>query len=446
MGGFRSLLGAKDELVCRPEDTVSRPSAAWPPLDSLGAPAQLGISTDELAVASSLSAVATADREALAAAFGHLAESPEPGAKDYSSLTRLPAGHHNNDPSLNPLRLALNDKDLTQEDRASLLLRYRNEQAVMSDFGTLGSMQMNAPSMPAYAGDKNRGLQVPLVEKMVGDPAMQEMMERLSDRISGVPPEELDIASIFADVQADARNLATPDLCYLENSPESNLFALQAMATLFNAHKFKDHQLPPQLREAVDPVLWEKITAASDAVYNSQSGDAAVMSHGSQAAPRQDGQPFSIDNNFHFFSHAYLTANLVHEHGLSPNAAEATSGLLGSQYELQGENLVEDSGNSALKDVLMNAEGARFGTDLIKSPSTDLPEKFDGPAEDRSIGDTRQESYSDAVKRIIAESADRSTRAQLKAAAGGFLGRQMQTNIQMNEDSKLPVRASPRHQ
>ncbi len=68
------------------------------------------------------------------------------------------------------------------------------------------------------------------------------------------------------------------------------------------------------------------------------------------------------------------------------NDAEAISGFVGAQYELMDHSLSENAGNSGLKDILVNAEGARFGTSLMSEPDTLLPGQYDGPVpEDRSI-------------------------------------------------------------
>ena len=117
--------------------------------------------------------------------------------------------------------------------------------------------------------------------------------------------------------------------------------------------------------------------AGNDLSY-ARSDLPAVMSHGAIAGREGDAK-FSADHNFHFFSHAYLTASLIGEHGVDPHNAEAISGLVGSQYELQDYSLQEGSGNSGIKDILMNSEGAAFGASLLEKSSTALPGKTDGP-------------------------------------------------------------------
>ena len=70
---------------------------------------------------------------------------------------------------------------------------------------------------------------------------------------------------------------------------------------------------------------------------------------------------------------------------LRARRAQATSGFIGAQYELLPSSFGENSGNSGLKDILVNAEGAAFGSDLMRDASTELPGMTDGPAlEDRS--------------------------------------------------------------
>ena len=137
----------------------------------------------------------------------------------------------------------------------------------------------------------------------------------------------------------------------------------------------------------MSPELWAQIDAAGTALATSGSADASVMSRG--VAPKHvEGQDFTSDRNFHFFSHAYLAANLQHEHGVAPHQARATSGFIGAQYELLPSSFGENSGNAGLKDILVNAEGAAFGSSLMRDADTALPAAADGPAlEDRSWED-----------------------------------------------------------
>ena len=73
---------------------------------------------------------------------------------------------------------------------------------------------------------------------------------------------------------------------------------------------------------------------------------------------------------------------------MAPGRAQATSGFIGAQYELLPTSFGENSGNAGLKDILVNAEGAAFGSDLMRDSGTVLPSMTDGPAlEDRSWED-----------------------------------------------------------
>ncbi len=76
-------------------------------------------------------------------------------------------------------------------------------------------------------------------------------------------------------------------------------------------------KLPPELASKIPPELWKKINDAGEALANSESPNAAVMSHGVKAKP--GGGNFTADHNFHFFSHAYLTASLIKNHGVPPD-------------------------------------------------------------------------------------------------------------------------------
>lgn len=56
-------------------------------------------------------------------------------------------------------------------------------------------------------------------------------------------------------------------------------------------------------------------------------------------------------------------------------------------YEATGPGRSEQKGNAAMKDVLMNAEGAEFGIALMNDPATTLPGMCEGPVlEDRTLG------------------------------------------------------------
>ncbi|MGN6109833.1 MAG: hypothetical protein ACTHU0_32295 [Kofleriaceae bacterium] len=304
--------------------------------------------------------------------------------------------------------------------------------------------------MPAYASGDKRGMHVPLYEKLASEPKMQQMMTRLATRISSADPDKLDVAEIWNATQQDARMLSADDpwAAASANTPKSNVMALQAMATLMNAQKFnnKDHPLPKEIADKLPPELWKKIDAAQGAMLHSKSPKAAVMSHGVQAEPPKDAtKPFSIDNNYHFFSHAYLTASLAHEHGVRPHQAEAISGFIGAQYELLPGSLGEHSGNSALKDVLVNAEGARFGTSLLSNPATLLPGMYDGPPpEDRSIPNVKIKNLPPGVKRISDDASDMSTSHMILKGLGGALQNDVDSKLKIQEETGLPVGGTPR--
>ena len=230
-----------------------------------------------------------------------------------------------------------------------------------------------------------------------------------------------------------------------DDTAESNLMALQAMATLENIGKFGKKGLPPELAAKMPPGLITQIDAAEKAFAHSRSKDAAVMSHDVPGGNMGDGSPFSIDNNLHFFSHAYLTASLVKEHGVNPWQAEAMSGFVGSQYELADYSLKEGSGNSGLKDILSNAEGAAFGTALVGTPRTALPGKFEGaPVENRSHADFP------SLSALPPDAASTSKEAQDLSKSGlfwstiqGTLGRKIDQDVKQQGDTGIPPAPSP---
>lgn len=287
-----------------------------------------------------------------------------------------PAGYTNEDPALDPVRNALNDPKLSHEQRAQMMLDYRNAQAErMSVNGdtawAMKEMAQGSPDAPVHLDGPTKGSHMPLYQKLGEDPDMQVLMGKLATSISSQDPAKLDIQKIFAEVQQNALDIDARD-----PHRDRNLMALQAMATLVNVGKFdpqnKGNQPPPEILEKLPPGLYEQIKAAGGALAGSTSPNAAVMGRG-----QTDANAF--DNNAHFFTHAYLTGSLVKEYGLSPKDAQAMSGMIGAQYELLPTSLYEGSGNAGLKDILMNAEGASFGSDLVSGKRPALPGQMEGP-------------------------------------------------------------------
>lgn len=287
----------------------------------------------------------------------------------------------NRDRRLGRARSQLNDESLSTADRVRTLLRYRNGLLPSLDVGSMLQMRDNDPSMPVYGGGDNPGMVQPLYEHLGQDQDQQALMADLCERILAGDASELDIESIWEGTRASARSGGDPG----QSEADSDLSALRAMATLANYYKVgRDGQGRADLPEGVSEDLWSKIDAAGTVMATSTSPAAAVMSRG-KAPKHNEGDDFTSDRNFHFFSHAYLAASLQHEHGVAPRRAQATSGFIGAQYELLPSSFGENSGNSGLKDILVNAEGAAFGSDLMRDASTELPGMTDGPAlEDRS--------------------------------------------------------------
>lgn len=296
-------------------------------------------------------------------------------------LKRMNGGFGNSDLRLARSRRQLNDASLQPVDRAKTLLNYRNSLLPSLDASSMLKMRDNDPSMPVYGGGDRPGMVQPLYEQLAQNPSAQRLMADLAQRITQADPQSLNIHEVWDDTRAQAqqeRALETPNA-------DSDLDALRAMATLANYYKVgRDEHGKAQLPEGISEELWKQIDAAGTVLATSSSPDAAIMSH--DVAPEHiEGQDFTSDRNFHFFSHAYLAAALQHQHGVAPGRAKATSGFIGAQYELRPSSFRENSGNAGLKDILVNAEGAAFGSDLMRDSSTKLPEAQDGPAiEDRS--------------------------------------------------------------
>lgn len=313
------------------------------------------------------------------------------------------------------------------------MLEYRDKQLARVDFGAMRAMQRNDPSYPLFGSGREKGMHMPLYDKLSKDPKMQAMMGDLADRIAATDPKNLDIQAIWAQTQAKARELSSEK----EDTPGSNLLALQAMATLSNYYKFEDDngKLPPELEGKIPPELWKKIHSAGKTLTHSESPDAAVMSHGVQAGPGKGN--FTADHNFHFFSHAYLTASLIKEKGISPHQAKAMSGFIGAQYELTPGSLREGAGNSGLKDILMNAEGASFGETLMSKPCTALPGKDEGPSvEDRSIPNLKE--LPPAAQKIADDANDLSKWNLFWHLLGGSHGNKFDMDWHLYEETGIP--------
>lgn len=367
----------------------------------------------------------------LAMSLGHLA--PPAAACGPGAATAATGISRSEQLGLDSVRTKLNDPTLSPSERAAAMLAYRNQQLALVDLGAMQTMQGNDPSWPLYGSGADKGLAMPLYEKLGQDPDMQALMNDLADRIIASDADQLDIYQIFGDTQAKAGALAGPQ----GDAADANLAALQAMATLMNYYKIEqDPNGAPILPLGVDPALWAKIEQAGNALTDSKSPRSAVMSHGLQAGP-EAGKNFAADNNFHFFSHAYLTASLIHEHGVQPHQAEAMSGFIGAQYELMPASLREGSGNSGLKDILMNAEGAAFGADLMAAPETCLPGLYDGPLpEDRSFAWLRK---LDPETRAVADAAgDLSMSGLLWSALQGANTNKVEMDLEIMRQTGLP--------
>jgi len=339
--------------------------------------------------------------------------------------------------SLSPLRDALNKKSLSPGDRAALMLDYRDKQLAQVDVGAMFKMQGNDPSFPLFGSGQNKGMHMPLYSQLGNSPSMQSMMRDLTDRILTADQKTLDIQAIFAETQKKARELSGAD----DNTADSNLLALQAMATLSNYYKARgpDGKLPPELAGKVPPELWKKINDAGEALTHSESPNAAVMSYGVQAKPGHGN--FTADHNFHFFSHAYLTASLIKQHGVLPHQAKAMSGFVGAQYELQEASLKEGAGNSGIKDILMNAEGAAFGESLMKRPCTSLPGQNEGPGvEDRSINNLRE--LPPDARATAEDAADLSKSNLLLHLLRGANRNKMDVDMKVFEETGIPPQPS----
>lgn len=295
------------------------------------------------------------------------------------------------DPSLLPFYNLLNDPTIEPATRAQTMLEYRNLKLAQADLSTLLSIAAGEDGMPLSLSSETQGTHFPLFERLGQDPAMQRLVLDLSERALSMPPDGVDIQALWDGTRASAELLAGPDA-----TDDASMMALQAMATFMNTQKFDKASkfpvdsatgLPTGLPEGVSPELWQTLSSASRHVANAPSPDAAVMSHGVDAGKVRGDIPFTADNNYHFWTHAWVSASLQAEQGLSAEQAEAISAVAGAQYELRPSSFREEHGNAGLKDILVNAEGAAFGSDLVRDPAAALPGQDQGPPYDvRGLG------------------------------------------------------------
>lgn len=295
------------------------------------------------------------------------------------------------DPSLLPFYDLLNDPTVAPATRAQAMLEYRNLKLAQADLGTLLAIGAGRDGLPLSLSSDTQGTHFPLFERLGQAPVLQQLVRDLSERALSMPPDEVDIQALWDGTRSSAETLAGPGA-----SEDASMMALQAMATFMNTQKFDKESkfpvdpatgLPLAMPEGVSPELWQTLSGASRHVANAPSPDAAVMSHGVDARKVQGDIPFTADNNYHFWTHAWVRASLQDEQGLNAEQAEAISAVAGAQYELRPGSFREEHGNAGLKDILVNAEGAAFGSDLVRDPAAALPRQDQGPPYDvRGLG------------------------------------------------------------
>ena len=130
------------------------------------------------------------------------------------------------------------------------MLEYRDKELVGVGIGAMLAMKGNDPSYPMYLSgtDHEKGLHLPLYQKLGKDSDMQVMVGDLSDRIidqsENTLDGKLDIEQIWASTQAKARLIEgdKQQMTLADNTNETNLMALQAMATLGNYQKMRDQK------------------------------------------------------------------------------------------------------------------------------------------------------------------------------------------------------------
>ena len=345
------------------------------------------------------------------------------------------------DPALLPFYELLNDPSVAPAARAEAMLSYRNQKLAKAPLAALTAIAAGDDDMPLSLESDREGTHYPLFERLGQDPEMQQLVLDLSQRALAMPAEEVDIAALWEGTRASASALAGP-----ERTDEASMMALQAMATFMNAQKFAKPEkfpvdpetgLPATMPEGVSPELWATLDAANAHVAGAPTPDAAVMSHGVNAR-KAEGAPFTSDNNFHFWTHAWVSASLQAEQGLSAEQAEAISAVAGAQYELKPGSFREEHGNAGMKDILVNAEGAAFGSDLVRDPNASLPGQDAGPPYDvRGLG---KMSALDPATDAVLQQADLGTLdGMLDAILDGVLRNDQATGAAERSSAGIPT-------
>lgn len=276
------------------------------------------------------------------------------------------------DDALMPIEEALNDPSLSHAHRTDLVARYQDRMSARLPWTDIAWEAAGSDFPLSRSGFG------PHLAESLDSPQFRMLLDSLNSRASSAPSDQLNIEELWGGVRDDAAALYGDG----EVGPGTDLEALRAMALVQNARRVPIDGLDARQQDVLaqtERTYW--------AFRNSMNPEAAVQSRGAAPSAKGFPQERSDDHNFHFFSHAFVAADAVRERGLNIDEARAWSGFVGAQYEFRSEGLSEKGGNAALKDLMMNAEGAAFGASLMLDPSTPFPGMCSGPLlEDRSMG------------------------------------------------------------
>jgi len=272
--------------------------------------------------------------------------------------------------ALKPLFNALNDDALNIDNRRKIIQDY---------LGQTGSSTQHLKTIyredffQAISASSEPGLSPYLYQESKNKPnkdILLSLSQYLEDYRNKSPQE------IYDFTINTAKNLGSL-------APERD--TLKALATIVNGvHKLYPEQEP--FRESLRRAY----------IHLNESENSIVMGKGVQATPGEN-KDYTWDNNMHFWSHAFISYELM-SRDYSADSAKQFSAYVGTIKEIglpgspfSGRDMRENEGNAAIKDIIINAYGSEFGVQLFQNRNIKLPQKHEGPMiQDRSVSRTSE--------------------------------------------------------